>query len=141
MKAYNLTETPYPVSPYLQDAYHKPIPSAPREPNPMFSLDLIISRGLTLGQLAEGAFPSQQYDATKPQEWLNSVAAKAENLTYHELNATLVWFYPTREQSAIYWLCGLPGVLCDETARELDGLGIPYWSPRGYHGQPLAVQS
>ena len=103
----------------------------------MLDLDLIQFRKLSLEQLAYAAFPNGNFDTAKPQAWLNKVATEATDMTYHELNATLVWYYPTKQESLVYWLTGLPGVLCEETAVELNRQGIPYWTERGYHGQPL----
>lgn len=106
----------------------------------MLSLDLICHRKLSLGQLAYAAFPNGNFDTAKPQSWLDTVASASETLSYHEINATVVWYYPTKEESQLFWLLGIPGVLCEETARELDRQGIPYWTERGYHGQPLDKQ-
>ena len=96
----------------------------------------IVERRLTKIQLTEHHFPRDRFctDSALPQSWLNQLVNDAEDLEYSTLLFTLVWMYPSKCESPAYWICGIPAVLCEDTARQLERLNIAYWSPRGYHG-------
>jgi hypothetical protein len=99
----------------------------------------IVDRKLSKKRLAAHHFPPIKYtiDYALPQEWLNNVARNAQDLDYGTILFTTVWLYPDKSEAPAFWLCGIPAVLCEDTARELERQKIPYWTPRGYHGAPL----
>lgn len=101
--------------------------------------DDIVDRGLSKKRLASHHFPPDKFtiDYALPQAWLNDVANQAEDLEYSTILFTTVWLYPDKSTAPAFWLSGIPAVLCEDTARELDRLKIPYWTPRGYHGAAL----
>ena len=99
--------------------------------------DIIVARHLSKLDLAHHHYIGIAFDCALPQAWLNDVAERAEDLEYSTILSTTVWLYPSKSASPRYWLCGLPAVLCEDTARELDRLDIAYYTPRGYHGQRI----
>jgi len=101
--------------------------------------DDIVERKLSKKRLATHHFPPEKFtiDYALPQAWLNDVANQAEDLEYSTILFTTVWLYPDKSASPAFWLSGIPAVLCEDTARQLERLNIAYWSPRGYHGGRL----
>ena len=98
--------------------------------------DSIIDRKYTKKRLVAHHYPPEKFtiDYALPQGWLNNVANNAVDLDYNSILFTCVWMYPSKAESPTYWLSGIPAVLCQNTAHELARQGIPFWTPRGYHG-------
>jgi len=105
--------------------------------------DQIVDRKLSKKRLASHHYPPQKFtiDYALPQAWLDDVAeaAKAgdDPMSYADILYTTVWLYPDKSESPAFWLCGIPAVLCEDTARLLAHLNIAFWTPRGYHGAKL----
>jgi hypothetical protein len=93
----------------------------------------IVSRKLTKRGLASHHYPPQKYttDDALPQAWLNQVASESDSLDYQAILHTVVWLYPGKSEAPAYWLCGIPAVLCDDTAQLLARLEISHWTPQG----------
>lgn len=104
--------------------------------------DTIIDRKLSKKRLTVHHYPPDKHtvDYALPQAWLNEVAHKGD-LGYNATLFTTVWLYPDKSECPAFWLCGIPAVLCSDTARQLDRLNIPYYTPRGYHGQPMKKEN
>lgn len=105
----------------------------------LLSWDDIVDRRLTKHDLARHHFPPEKFcfDYAIPQNWLTCTSYESDDLDYATILFTTIWLYPDKSESPAYWLRGIPAVLCEDTARQLERLNIAYWSPRGYHGARL----